>query len=372
MDTFRNKLTANSQLKLELIEPSISQNKIKLNIAVLNLYEKIRTAFSHDIKLESISPVNINKLRRKFIEFNQTINSVTKSKFESDLESLTSINSVKLKIGSGTITINFLSKPNQIKTVAALIHAINTFGHTFEYDYDGLQIDIVLDLNYRDLIDRPINANSFDKLRKQSAAFNVSGVTYKHKKFIQLTKSEEIVKLMFHEMIHYVGLDAEFVGLTEKFNWAVSDQNFNLSEAYTEFLSIIINSAYQSVHLSIDFELLLNLEITYSIYLVSNILKFYDYDEDWPNFFQGIGKSKYSPILTWEYVIVRTQLLLNLNQVADLVIPGWKITPNNLKGIVNLMKIDNNFMNELSFFMSNTKPINNISYTAIEIDWDLV
>ena len=57
-------------------------------------------------------------------------------------------------------------------------------------------------------------------------------------------------------------------------------------------------------------------EKQYSIYLSSSILKLYGYNENnFTYFFKGIGEKKYCPILIWEYIILRTQLLLNLDKI---------------------------------------------------------
>jgi hypothetical protein len=115
-------------------------------------------------------------------------------------------------------------------------------------------------------------------------------------------------------------------------------------------------------------------ELDYSLYLSANILKFYDYDtKTFLNFFNDIGDKHFCPILVWEYIILRTQLFVHLDKVVNSVGPtNFHIDKNNKNSVVDTMKIDNNLINELSFFMQNTRPIKNISYTMIDFNWNLL
>ncbi len=51
-------------------------------------------------------------------------------------------------------------------------------------------------------------------------------------------------------MIHYSRLDCGLYNMNNKVNWSIVDNNINLSEAFTEFLSIILASGYYTIHLS--------------------------------------------------------------------------------------------------------------------------
>ena len=119
---------------------------------------------------------------------------------------------------------------------------------------------------------------------------------------------------------------------------------------------------------------ILYLELNYSLYLTANILKFYGYNfKTFKDFFSGRGEKKFCPVLIWEYVIIRTQLFLNIDKVLDLVGPStFIIDQNNKNNIIKLMEIDDNLINKLSILMEMTKPIKNISYTMIDLNWNLI
>lgn len=419
-----NILIENSKNKLKQfqIDPKL---RPKLTPNIKKLLDDTMTAFLTEIDLEPKQSININELKNIFIDFNQTFNSVKNSKFEKDVNAMNGLAEFHLKIGKDVIRIYFLVDDinKHINNIASILHALNTFCYLFPHNYHHLVIYICLDDNMRNIdffknqvnptsgnidfsknqvnpiggnIDFPKNQvnlnnaapknkvdyeNIFDYLRKTSSGFNVSGVTYRSKQTIILTKSEEIIKLMYHEMVHYIGLDHELLNIKHNFNWAMSNSYLNLSEAYTEFLSILLYSAYETIHVfglkKIDiyelYEKILFLETNYSIYLSCNILKFYGYDNvTVTNFFEGIGEKHFSPILVSEYIILRSQLFLNIDAVSNLLGPTWMITQNNKNHVLELMKTDNNLINKLSLFMEKTQPIKSVSYVIIDFDWNLV
>lgn len=376
-------LTNNSKSKFELLKIN-SKNRHHLNQNLIILLKNMLTAFIINLDLRNVTPINIYGLRNIFIDFNRTFNLITGSKFENDVKQMNMTFTFELKIANDVVTINFLVEDinKSRELIAVILHSLHTFCYLFPYNYNNLTIYICLDDNKRniEIFESQNNfQNIFENLRKKSAAFNISGVTEKFNKKIILTKSEEIIKLMYHEMIHYIGLDSELIGFKYQCKWSIANINLNLFEAYTEFMSIILNSAYETIHLAslkkinmYDlYENILYTETQYSIYLCANILKFYGYTANTFNdFFNGIGEIKYSPIPTWEYVMIRTQLLLHLDDILNILNNEWKININNINNIVNLIVKDNILLNKLTIFMLTVGQIKNISYTMIEFNWN--
>src|SRR5581483_11936935 len=96
----------------------------------------------------------------------------------------------------------------------------------------------------------------------------------------------------YHELVHFVGLDDYLTRNSIDLGWVPSE--LNLSEAYTELISILLYSIYQSIFLTAltnkDFnricQTIINLESSYSVYLSCSILKFFGYnDKSFLNFF---------------------------------------------------------------------------------------
>ena len=364
-------LTSYSYNKYKLLPNGIYQINDKLR----RLLQKMYRAFAEPIQLENVNPTQISSIRNIFIDFNNHF-LAPGSKFENDIEKMNYNFSCRLIAPKGLITMNFILKKKDFDFIALIIHATHTFCNYFNnFNYNGLIINVCLDSNHR-IISSPNHlsvADQFIFLKDNSLAFNVSGVTYKHKKIINLTRKEEIIKLLFHEMIHYVELDDELTGIQYKKEWSVKG-SLNVSEAYTEFLAVIFNAAYQAIQigtkLGLDsmsiFSHIIQKEIDHSIFLTANILKFYGYNQNTYTLFFEKGKPHVAPITLWEYIFLRTMLLLNLNNTINTIPNNYQITDPQI--VIDLLNNDNDLINNLMQYMS--KPFNrNVSYNAVDIDW---
>lgn len=391
-------LTMPSIDKLSILKLDLSENR-DINKHLKKIINSMSQAFYSNTIFYPIilSDLNINSIRKTFSDFNLSFNKISDTKFSSDLNEMNTVVAFDLIIEKNIIRINFLAydQDSTSKYISYILHALHTFCHMFKYNYDGLVIDVCLDSNERNLLNKrnfetKINNSTLQEiflyLKQKSAAFNVSGVTNRSLNKIILTKKEEIIKLMYHELVHYIGLDREFVGKEIDFGWETTPSYLNVSEAYTEFMSIILNSAYETIHmcrLTNDnmyylYEKILCAEINYSIYLSSSILKFFGYDhKNVVSFFRhdtnfSFGDKKSSPIYVWEYIILRANLLQNLNKVSEIVADSWKITSQNRNQIIKLMKDTDSFINKIQILMKTTQVLNNISYTVIDYNWGII
>ncbi|AGF85514.1 hypothetical protein QJ854_gp268 [Moumouvirus goulette] len=329
--------------------------------------------------------INILDVKKILMNFDKDFNNVQNSKFQSDIINSNQVFSFQLNVNESKINIYVLCSTDfeYIGYISVILHAINTFCHMFTYNYNGLEIYISLDNNLRDayLNHDEDYENIFKNLKKTSQAFNVSGITNRYKKLIILTKRQEIIKLLYHEMIHFIGLDHEFLKVNQKHEWNIINPKLNLSEAYTEFISILLNCAYQTLHIyhkcNTDpyqlYKNLLEIETKYSIYLTRKILFFYGYKKKNINEFfdKGISSKSpvYNPILIWEYIILRSKLLLNFDKFQWKDLSDLNVNRHNLIKIIDFMKIDNEFIQKLKFdcFFDNS-----FSYNLIDLDWNYV
>ncbi|QGR53781.1 hypothetical protein [Moumouvirus maliensis] len=374
--------TSNSLSKLNNFTCTNSINFKSNNPKII--IDSMKTAFCANLDVKPMDN-NIYDVKKMLIDFDQDFNDVQNSKFQTDVKNSDQIFSFQLKIGNKNIYIYVLCLKNYncIGYISVILHAINTFCNMFTYNYDGLNIYISLDNNLRnaDLYRNKNYENIFKNLKKNSQAFNVSGVTNRGKKLIILTKRQEIIKLLYHEMVHFIGLDHQLLGIIKNHDWNIINPKLNLSEAYTEFLSILLNCAYQTLQIyhkcDLDMYLLyiklLELETEYSIILTQKILHFYGYNQK--NIHQFFDKNKsdklpvYNPILIWEYIIIRAKLLLNLDNFNWKQLSDLKVNHNNLTQIVNFMEIDENFIQNLKF---DCVLDNSFSYNLIDIDWNYI
>lgn len=351
------------------------------------LLTKMETAFHSDIDLQ-VGTDKTSHIKSAFDKFMDDIPNMRDSKLESDINKMDCVFSTILTVGSSPlgdrIKLNFMFKKGiSPKYISIILHATNTFCHLFKEDYDGLVINVCLDDNKRDL-DIPANITDINKkiayLQKYSLAFNVSGVTYGKKKIINLTKIEEITKLLFHELVHFIGLDSYLRDTDFKNKWSAElNENLNLSETYTEFISVIINSMYESIHLSklINrspndiFNEIFEIEINYNLYLVANILKFYGYDKNTvKDFFNGKGKKINQPILLVEYCFLRAVLMLNIDMMMTIIPKHYMIM--DLVEFYYVIGNDKELINGVKKCMDNKIPSKSVSYLAIDLDWSII
>ncbi|AGC01780.1 hypothetical protein H012_gp685 [Acanthamoeba polyphaga moumouvirus] len=375
-------LTSNSFSKLNNFNCTSSVNFESNNYKII--LDNMKISFCADLDIIA-KDVNISEIKKILVDFDKDFNDVENSKFQFDVKNSNKSFSFQLNINGGIINIYILCSKNYecIGYISVILHAINTFCHMFTYNYNGLQIYISLDNNLRnaDLNHNKDYENIFKNLKKNSGAFNVSGVTNKYNKLIILTKQQEIIKLLYHEMIHFIGLDHELLKITQNHDWNIVNPKLNLSEAYTEFLSILLNCAYETLHIyhkcNINmydlYKNLLQIETEYSLYLTQKIFFFYGYNKkNIHEFFYKNTNNKlaeYNPILIWEYIILRSKLLLNLDNFHWNNLSDLRVNRDNLIDTINFMKIDKDFVKKLKF---NCTFDNSFSYNLIDIDWNYI
>lgn len=375
-------LTDTSRNKLNLFK----DNNLNTNIYGLrDFFDIVYQSFKKKLVIKNLQPLNIAKIRQLFKDFDKNFNHVEDSNLTQELYDMECIYSIEMDIRGDKILLNIICHDKSDNIIPAIVHAIHTFCYSFPYNYDGLEIYTCLDNNKRqfhEILDS--GGHTFQYLQKNSMAFTVSAVTKRMNKIIMTTKTEDVIKLLFHELVHYIGLDHELLTIQAgNYGFNIDRENLNLSEGYTEFMSILINSAYHAIHLSYIlqksaydiFQYLLCVEIEYSVYLTANILRFYGYNQNnFINFFEKSNISgdikMFSPIPIWEYIILRTQLLLNMSKLIKSIKNDWRINEKNRNAIVNLMKINKNFMDKLKIIFETTDMCNNISYTIVDFNWN--
>ena len=209
----------------------------------------------------------------------------------------------------------------------------------------------------------------------ESDGFTVSGVTNTSQKKIIVTKCDEIIKLLFHELIHYIGLDLE---LRNEYDvqWSISPKYILLSEAYTEFLSIILYSVYQSIRISVltrqsqekILSQIINTEMKYSYYLSLNIFKIYNVSHILlKDFINGKMPPIVCPVQIWAYIFVRTMMFYDFEYIMNIIIQNdYVLTMNNMNHVLQKMNI---FIDDIHSSLKVHEKNLSVSYIAIDMDW---
>ncbi len=134
--------------------------------------------------------LNINQIKKIFIDFVNVINDCVNCKLINDINKMSNTYSFVLNIENQNITIHFISNNNN-NYISVILHAINTFCNLVKGNYDGLNIYVCLDSNERTIyVPKHITEwnEKINYLKKNSAAFTVSGVTYFKRKKINCNK----------------------------------------------------------------------------------------------------------------------------------------------------------------------------------------
>ncbi len=101
-------------------------------------------------------------------------------------------------------------------------------------------------------------------------------------------------------------------------------------------------------------------------------MKFYDYNsKTFQKFFKNIGEKKNSPISVWEYIIIRSQFMLDMDNVINIIYQNnLKVDNKNKEKIIKILNNESKLINEIKYFMNNKKIINSMSYMIIDFDWN--
>jgi hypothetical protein len=111
-----------------------------------------------------------------------------------------------------------------------------------------------------------------------------SGLTsFGLKNNILIFRSEEIEKVLLHELVHALNIDApimhdlDYIDHKIKCNFNVNNKNsINFFEVYTESIAFITNIMINSIFSQIDYKILLENELRFSIVQCSKIMNFYN------------------------------------------------------------------------------------------------
>jgi hypothetical protein len=305
-------------------------------------------------------------IRQELIEFDRDINNTPTSKFQDWV--INSDGKISSFLINQWIEFHVYHDHLENNLIAVMGLAIGMFDICFIKDRSStLRIIASLD-NGKRMISRSKDCR--ESLAEKSAGYTVSGVTYPSQHLIFLTKKQEIIKLLFHEMIHYAGLDK----FMPRHQCSVLG-SLDFRESYSEAGSVILNSAFISIMCSSnfsqaiqEFKSIISIEQIYSRRLSTQILEYHGYSCTEMNSFPLPDKDHQCPIAIWEYVLYRTKLL----SFPDILIKNI-MNPNDFDSRSRIEKIciDNNLFKKLSKdYLPSNDHMMDISYIYHDIDWN--
>ena len=133
-------LTTSSTNKIDELNETI-KFKCEPNEILDSIFTKMNTASKSNIKLIlAKKQIELDELHKEFITWNRSLNGNVESNFETDIEKLDKTMTFELIVRQGKVTIEVIYAESDKNFISALIHAINTFFHYFDYNPDGLHI----------------------------------------------------------------------------------------------------------------------------------------------------------------------------------------------------------------------------------------
>ena len=140
-------------------------------------------------------------------------------------------------------------------------------------------------------------------------------------KYICIWRKEEMSKVLIHELIHYLNLDMfkyqnKFIQLYDKIN--LKSKMVNPNEAYTELLALTLMSIWEYYFTNSKYNLnnyinnKLNLELSWSYYQISKILKYFKCYNSFNDLFKNNCTFRQETNVL-SYFILKTYFLQNIN-----------------------------------------------------------
>ena len=162
-------------------------------------------------------------------------------------------------------------------------------------------------------------------------------------KFIYIYRKEEKIKVLFHELVHYLNLD--MINYQNEFKYLYNEINLeaniiNPNEAYTEVLGLLLFNIWEYKYYNVNIDInnfisnKLLIELGWSYYQICKILKYFKCYNNYNELFTNKCKFKQeSNVLS--YYFLKTYFLQNINLILkDLSINSLQINSSKIKSII--------------------------------------
>jgi hypothetical protein len=164
-----------------------------------------------------------------------------------------------------------------------------------------------------------------------------SGVCYKYYKWIHIFRSEELLKVLIHELLHYYDLDCNTTEwIDELLPIKTPCNSLLLNEAVTESMAIILHTYYYSLIMNQNLKILLNKEIAYSKKMHDIILN----HNDVKTLNDLFNVCHYTNVIP--YYIIKYVFIEDIEEAIENLFDKNKIKKYIIK---KLIKYFNNFLN---------------------------
>lgn len=196
---------------------------------------------------------------------------------------------------------------------------------------------------------------------------------------ITLWRTEELYKVLIHELVHFFGLDVVDQSLLIRHsNKYKIDGKILLNEAYTETLAVVIHTVYlvwlanrntTNSNITEDFTKLILHEINFSVLQVAHIMDHFSIKDLVKSY---TNKSIKQTTSVFSYYIVKASLLVNLDKFLTLLGDTVEFNPNSTTKLLQLIDDslhEDRFLNAVK--CANTKDVSKLDtmrMTCLEVE----
>ena len=325
--------------------PSTKYTREEDTIAIINYDNKILSKYG--ISMKSI--LNKNKNLQEFIDISFYGNNLTSSFISSRIirDIINKLN-IRTKLEASNREIIIFSKEKISDSFIKKIDSIFNFFDMITKKKNYYKLEVFLS-GKKKYINKNLNSLDPDNIN--------SGATLPSY-FIYIFRKEEFVKVLFHELVHYLDLDMR--DYQEKFKELYADINLkasivNPNEAYTEILALLLMNIWEHNYLNVELDIKeyvskkLTLELGWSYFQISKILKYFVCYNSYEELFTDKCEFRQnSNVLS--YFILKTFFLQNINLILkDFIIESLKINGDKVRNIFNQTNLlDKTFCNNIN------------------------
>jgi len=371
-----NKLTKThiiDNLYLNIDLSKINYDIIKANcIFLYDIFKQIKAIWVLTPKITGSDHVILDKSNNEYKQIISNLTNCYMNQYQIIIDYISKTKRI-IKINKGNIYFYYLDIDGY-NTDIELLNQLATISITFgKYAkiYNNTENNLATNSTNGNksviIIWIPINAKrdfKFDKITKDNLAtsienfnaFTASGVTFgENPTYTIITRYEEIIKLLLHELIHNFNIDgsnhhSHNDNLISKYKKVKNkkssltiknyDYAYSIYESYTELLSTYFNIVYRNIALSDDKELMerfkteIIIELLYSYNTIGNLIKLNGY-KDYNDFF--LHKKFYGDICVYEYYYLKGLLYNNYKITLCKGVEAYK---KNYSVIMNVNKDD--------------------------------
>lgn len=236
-----------------------------------------------------------------------------------------------------------LLTPKQLQSLLTLSTTlISTFSQFLNINTNNLSIDLILYMS---------NAKKIcPKIKNQTISYehvNSGSTTSYHDAnyadpLVKIYRSEELIKVLFHELIHACKFENLFTKYPEH-NFKVTRSQLLFTESITECMARILNIILYSYIYSKNIDDILEYEIMFGLIQTAKILNTYGFVsvKDFLNNDINDKRKIKQETSAFEYYILTTILLMNINKFFSII---------EKKGTINdMVKLINDTFNDIDY-----------------------